>query len=294
MKITVIDFARLGESDERDRLYGTSSEYGFFALENHGIDMNLQRHFAAQMQTYFNQPIAEKLKQERTEKNPFGFYNKELTKIQLDQKEIFDLSLSEPTLWPDQHEFKAVTSAWFEACHSVATQLLAHLFASLELPAPVSAFNQHSSFLRLNYYPKFVKGDDDFEQFGVSHHTDAGALTLLLQEEVASLQFLHEDTWHTVPASRDTLLVNLGDMVQVWSNDQFIAPLHRVLTNSDRNRYSAPYFLNPDYKSVITPLLGEKPRYRAISWQEFRSGRAAGDYADLGEEIQISQYRLEA
>lgn len=289
MKIQSIDFARLGEPAEQKKLYEASAEYGFFALTNHGIDPKLQQQFMEQMQWYFKLPLAEKLANERTEQNPFGFYNKELTKNLLDLKEVFDISLSEDTLWPSNPTFKQVTSAWSERCHNVAMGLLEHLFACLDLAAPTHAFSDHSSFLRLNYYARF-DGTDPGNQFGVSHHTDAGALTLLLQDNIESLQFSHEGAWHTAPASPEYLFVNLGDMLQVWSNDTFQAPLHRVLTNSTSERFSAPYFLNPSYDSRIAPLIGS-PVYRTISWREFRSGRAAGDYADLGEEIQIAHYR---
>ena len=93
-------------------------------------------------------------------------------------------------------------------------------------------------------------------------------------------------------------MINLGDIVQVWSNDRYLAALHRVLANSDTPRYSAPFFFNPAYAANYAPLesvcQNQAPRYRAINWGEFRGLRAAGDYADYGEEVQISHYRTEA
>ena len=65
------------------------------------------------------------------------------------------------------------------------------------------------------------------EQLGVNRHTDAGALTLLYQDDVASLQVLHDGAWVLVEPSAGALVVNLGDMLQVWSNDRYEAPLHR-------------------------------------------------------------------
>ena len=62
--------------------------------------------------------------------------------------------------------------------------------------------------------------------------------------------------------------------------------------------YGAPFFFNPDYDLDYAPVAGvigeDNPAlYRSINWGEFRAGRAAGDYADYGEEIQISHYRLD-
>ena len=87
------------------------------------------------------------------------------------------------------------------------------------------------------------------------------------------------------------MFVNLGDMLQVWSNDHYRSPLHRVIASSDRDRYSAPFFFNPSAGAICRPL-SEPPHYRPIPWSEFRSLRSAGDYADLGEEVQISHYRV--
>jgi isopenicillin N synthase-like dioxygenase len=85
----------------------------------------------------------------------------------------------------------------------------------------------------------------------------------------------------------------------VWSNDRYHAALHRVLANAEHERYSAPYFFNPAPAAFYAPLpnalrAGETPHYRPINWGEFRASRTAGDYADYGEEIQISHYATAA
>ena len=64
-----------------------------------------------------------------------------------------------------------------------------------------------------------------------------------------------------------------------------------MLASREAERYSAPYFFNPAYAADCAPLFSP-PRYRPINWGEFRAGRAAGDYADRGEEIQIAHYRI--
>ena len=126
----------------------------------------------------------------------------------------------------------------------------------------------------------------------MSHHTDAGALTLLQQDGTEGLQFLVGGEWQTAPADPSQLCVNLGDMLQVWTNDRYQAPLHRVLANAEKVRYSAPYFLNPAYSCDCAPLTGDEPLYQTVNWGEFRRRRADGDYADYGDEVQISQYRI--
>ena len=85
--------------------------------------------------------------------------------------------------------------------------------------------------------------------------------------------------------------------MQVWSNDRYQSPLHRVVVTANHERYSAPFFFNPSYDALCAPLpelvqVDGRPRYRPIRWGEFRSLRAAGDYADIGEEVQVEHYRV--
>ena len=87
-------------------------------------------------------------------------------------------------------------------------------------------------------------------------------------------------------------------MMQVWSNDEYLAPEHRVKTQRDLLRCSAPFFYNPSYETTYAPVestISESKHalYRPISWKEFRLGRFAGDYADVGKEIQISHFRYD-
>jgi isopenicillin N synthase-like dioxygenase len=106
-----------------------------------------------------------------------------------------------------------------------------------------------------------------------------------------------EGKWHLVEPRRDALVVNVGDIVQVWSNDRYQAALHRVIADADAERFSVPFFFCPAYSADYAPLpttidRRTPPHYRSINWGEFYEGRAAGDYADHGEEVQISHYRI--
>jgi len=91
-------------------------------------------------------------------------------------------------------------------------------------------------------------------------------------------------------------VVNLGDSLQVWSNDQYKAAVHRVTPMRETDRYSIPFFLNPTFDAVIEPipeLCDGNPQYHPFTWREFGIGRANDNYADLGaEDIQISKYRV--
>lgn len=319
--IPAIDFDKLNRAATRQLLDQACRDWGVFYLDGHVLERELVRRMFAAMHGFFAQPAAVKQAVERTGSNPWGFYDRELTKNVRDWKEIFDVGPNIATdglpgaraQWPDETRSAAIQGfcetlqAYSAACEQVARQVLHAISANLGMPARYldGCFDAaQTSFLRLNHYPPCANpapantpGIPASGHLGIHHHTDSGALTVLLQDGQAGLQVLQGEHWHLVQPRENALLVNIGDIVQVWSNDRYRAPLHRVLANAAVSRYSAPYFYNPSYDTVYAPLPGvcdaaNPPRYRPIHWGEFRAARAAGDYADLGEEVQISRYRI--
>lgn len=283
-------------------------DWGFFYLEGHAIDRALTDAVLTGARTFFSLPTVEKRRIERSQTNTWGFYDKELTKNRRDWKEIFDVGPAEDVgplagstpQWPDDAAFRATMEAFYGAATALGLELLRHVVAPFGRDADrVDAdFREHTSFLRLNYYPKCpdpASADaDDIApdgELGISRHTDSGALTVLLQDDVAALQVHHRGRWTTIEPRRGAFIINVGDVVQVLSNDAYPAPLHRVLASSRDDRLSAAYFLNPGYAMNYEPLV-EPARYRSINWGEFRAARAGGDYADIGQEIQISDFRI--
>jgi len=200
---------------------------------------------------------------------------------------------------PLRLRFEPVIRAYYASCKVLSMRLLSAIALNLGVSGEHLARgfdDAHTSFLRLNYYPKYPLGLRDDRPLGVGEHTDAGALTLLLQDRQPGLEVRRDDRWYLVEPRADALVVNIGDIVQVWSNDRYRAALHRVITNTAADRYSLPFFLNPSWETSYEPLpttvtAHEPAHYRRIHWREFRALRAAGDYADIGEEVQISHYR---
>ena len=286
-------------------------EWGVFLLRGHGVDPATVQHCFAQAATFFAQPTAQKNRVRRSDDNPWGFYDAELTKNTRDWKEIYDVGPQVGAWaprWPAAPaSFQGAITALSDACYRLALQLLDGVAASLgcasgELRdgfAPA-----HTSFLRINHYPLCAQPAATAQldtpasgYLGVNHHTDSGALTVLVQDDQPGLEVWHQDQWVPVPAVPGAVVVNLGDIAQVWSNDRYRAPLHRVRASEAGVRMSAPFFLNPANSYAYAPLAAAtsaSPRYRPIVWREFREQRAAGDYADQGQEIQIDDYRIQA
>lgn len=311
-QVPVIRFDRLYQPEELQRLDDACRNWGFFELTDHGIAPAERASIIDAMIGFFAQPLAVKQQISRNATNPWGFYDRELTKNTPDWKQIFDVGDAEAEgplagcepQWPHEPSgFREIINHHRTYCERIAKRLLQAIGSTLggDDQSISAAFEpSHTSFLRLNYYPVCAKPEAPAGiqvasegHLGINHHTDAGALTVLMQDATDGLQVYKGESWHTISPAADSLIINIGDVFQVWSNDRYPAPLHRVLANTYVERYSAAYFYNPAAIATYAPLSGTgNPRYSPISWGEFRNARAAGDFANSGEEIQISHFRL--
>ncbi len=319
--VPVIDISDLangvGASGNRSigEIASAARTWGFFQVVNHGISEDLIDRAREQMNRFFALPAAIKSEIMRTRENPWGYYNNELTKNQRDKKEVFDYTTdgkdpiySAANQWPGfDPEFRLVMESYRDACEQLSLKLLEAFCHGLNLPPNYlnDSFDPlHTGFIRLNYYPVKdpLRERNDIASLGgadlgVHHHTDAGALTVLLQDEVGGLQVHNNGYWHDIAPVEGAFVINTGDMMQVWSNDIYHAAIHRVLAMNEKDRYSIPFFYNPNAGTQVEPLPSvvtqEDPaHYRKIGWSEYRGQRTDGDYADYGVEVQISHYEI--
>ncbi|CAN1312049.1 1-aminocyclopropane-1-carboxylate oxidase homolog 1 [Linum perenne] len=125
-----------------------------------------------------------------------------------------------------------------------------------------------------HYYPPCPQPE---LALGCVHHTDIDFLTVILQDQVGGLQVLRHNSWIDVPYVPGALVVNIGDMLQLISNDKFISALHRVRAKNAGPRISiATFFGHGSTKSTrlygpIKELVSEKnpPKYKEITIRDF-------------------------
>lgn len=302
-----------------------AERFGFFQIVNHGIPNDQIDRIWHATRSFFALPIEEKRTISRSKRNSRGYYDRELTKNARDQKEVLDIAHvpfpdradDDPTnahvvdginQWPELSGFRDAVIAYLSSCNDLAQWLLAAFCEGLGEHAGHLSENfgvDQTSFVRMNHYPvdDVLSADEAAEvtslgDMALHHHSDAGALTLLLQDDVGGLQVQHGGQWIDVEPTPGALVVNTGDMMQVWSNDRYRAALHRVAPRVRASRMSLPYFFNPSYTTDYAPLAGsigagDIAHYRSINWGQFRQARADGDFADYGAEVQISDFRTE-
>ncbi len=299
--------AKLAEVDRACR------DHGFFLLEGHGLDDLIERTFL-QAERFFSAPSRVKEGIRRSEEQPLGWYDRELTKRYRDCKEVFDYMEPRGPIgmgrnrWPENLPgFRESQDEFFEAFSKLAAETMRLIHSALATPGEAMEAHQGSSLtstVRLNYYPVDdpVPRDErvDLPELGetaLGYHTDPGVLTLLLQDATGGLQaHSTRDGWIDVPPGGGKVVVNLGDSLQVWSNDRYRAAVHRVVPMTQKGRYSIPYFYNPALDSVIQPIPAlddQSPRYRPFTWREFIQARVDDNFSDLGaEDTQAGHFRI--
>lgn len=105
--------------------------------------------------------------------------------------------------------------------------------------------------------------------FGVGPHTDSEYLSLLVQDQVGGLQVQNgEGEWIHAPPIPGTIVVNLGEMIQLLTNGYYLATPHRVMNvSSDTARLSVPMFWNPRLDFKLTPI---DPLPETLEWNRSR------------------------
>lgn len=311
--VPVVDITR-PDRISLDALDLACRDHGFFLLTGHGLDDLIESTWDS-ARAFFDADRSVRLGIMRSEQNPLGYFDRELTKRRRDHKEVFDfIDPRDPHLdainrWPSEPpEFRPAMVEFFEAFSALADMTLGIVHDALRLGDHGRSMMQSSassSTVRLNHYtiddPVPLDERHGLAELGTTalgDHTDPGVLTLLLQDDTGGLQTQTlSGEWIDVPPTPGTVVVNLGDCMQAWTNGRYRAAVHRVLPMTSSRRFSIPLFSNPDREATIEPvpeLCDGSPRYRAFAWREFSAARAYDNFADLGaDDMQVTDYLID-
>ncbi|WP_018411394.1 isopenicillin N synthase family dioxygenase [Methyloversatilis thermotolerans] len=278
-EIPIIDFSpfrhggQAGKQAVAAQIAHACEHIGFFYLKGHDVPEQVLHDTFEQSRAFFHLPVAERQKAAATlawyrgwipmpkqegalDRNSRLF---EQYRIQADFPDVPepDPVFNRPNRWPeDMPAFREACERYYTAMLALGRDLLRAFALGLGLPEDRfdSHFNLPICQLSLLYYIPIPDGSD-IEVSNTVSHTDEGPLTILAQDSIGGLEVKRRDgTWISAPPVPGAYTINIGDMMMWWSNGQFVSNYHRVRNRAGVERFSIPFFLNPDQETVIAPL----------------------------------------
>jgi isopenicillin N synthase-like dioxygenase len=286
-----------GLAEVAAKLREISMTVGFFYLKNHGIPQNLiDRTFAEARRVH---SLA------KSERKRIPWFDGALFKIGYEgirnnehvYKNTAIISNAKPSLyskfvigrevgpqgkatakvWPQNLPgFKETVLAYSNAIEKLGRQFLPLWAHSLKLP--LDYFDRyfatpHVQLALLHYPPQREIGN---RQYGIAPHTDNATMTFLAQGGISGLAIrMPSGHWRLVDVVPGTLVVNTGNSIVQWTNEEYLSTKHRVINTNTVDRYSIPVFFGPSDDTVIEPLPtctspGKPPLYKPITYGELR------------------------
>jgi len=306
---------RLGDPDTVAALRSACIHVGFFYLEDHGIETNFFKRVFEESRKLFALPINEKeaLSDKIMSRGYTAMQEETLdlaTQTEGDTKEGYyigrDIPASDPRYdpaklrgpnqWPSNDvlpEFQSTMEEYLNLLSAIGMQVVQLLAVALGLEETYfdKYFQEPITTLRLLHYEERESNPEE-GIFACGAHSDYGILTLLLTDEHEGLQILHKDEWIDVPPKPNAFVVNLGDMLERWTNGLMKSTQHRVLTSGDSERYSIPFFYDPAFETLVECLdvctdEGNPPRYPPTTAGEHLVNKYHETHADFAPEMKI-------
>ncbi|MEQ1874384.1 MAG: 2OG-Fe(II) oxygenase family protein [Ilumatobacteraceae bacterium] len=274
--IPVID---LSQADVVERFRTAYSEVGFAYLTGHGVSQTLIDGVFSAAHKFHALPLATKMEIELNELHR-GFIpintstdrKSTLANVRKpNQSESFmmmrEAGADDPDVlagaylaganqWPALPGFRDSVVAYERVMVQLAERLVDIIAVVLDDSDRVipRSFERPTTWLRLLHYPAQPSTAPD-DLYGSAPHTDFGFITLLAQDDVGGLQVQSPDgAWIDAPPREGTFVMNVGQMLHQWSNGVLRATPHRVINRSGRERYSVPFFFDPNVATEIAPL----------------------------------------
>ncbi|XP_031129514.1 1-aminocyclopropane-1-carboxylate oxidase-like [Ipomoea triloba] len=256
----IIDLQKLNTAERSatmEKIKDACENWGFFELVNHGIPVELmdtverlnKEHYKKFMEQKFKEMVADKgLDAVQTEISDADWESTFFLK---------HLPVSNISEIPDlEHDFRKAMKEFAVGLENLAENILDLLCENLGL---------EKGYLKKAFYgsegPNFGTKVSNYPPCptpelvkGLRAHTDAGGLILLFQDDkVGGLQLLKDGRWIDVPPMHHSIVINLGDQLEVISNGKYKSVVHRVIAQTDGSRMSVASFYNPGNDAVIYP-----------------------------------------
>lgn len=322
--LPVIDIGPLFGSSLADKkkvaeeIAQAAHEVGFFYITNHPIPQRMIRAVYDQAERFFSLREDDKLHYYIAKsKNHRGYVPRFERGDYADEQgerhyEAFDMALDlrpddpdyhqankllGPNVWPQLPGFRETVYQYYQTVADLAQTMCRAFEIHLRLaPGYFRQFmTKPTSQLRLLHYIE-NKNLPAIKDMNMGAHTDYECFTILHQTK-PGLQVMNSDNqWIEAPPIDGTYVVNIGDMMEAWTNGRFRSTLHRVVNNG-HERYSMPYFQAADFDAVIRPVStlvrnNQPSRYAPIVAGHHLLGQLLRDFGYLKRRYQNGELSL--
>jgi isopenicillin N synthase-like dioxygenase len=307
--VPIIDLTPAREGDEAakqavaEKVGAAARSIGFLVVSGHGVPQAVIDRAEAEGRRLFDLTKAAKLRYRSPDKAIYrGYFAVESGNLastigdaeaKPDHREYFNIGrfdldendpyfstptakrLFHPNIWPDADVpgFKPAFIDYYHEMEKLAALLMELCARALHMPADWFAdkIDKHITNMVVSNYPD---QPEELEpgKLRAGAHTDYGGLTILKTEDKpGGLEVQTGDgRWEQVPIVPGAFIINLGDLMAQWTNDEWVSTMHRVV-NPPRGqgvgsrRQSLVFFHQPNYDAVVEciPTCAEKsaPKY---------------------------------
>lgn len=279
-EVPVIDLS--SRSNILEEVKRSCKEWGAFQVVNHKVPICLMDDMRRIGRSFFEgcNKMEDKLKYSCDSATPAseGYGSRMLVESNdtvLDWRDYFDhhtlpLSRRDPSHWPESPaDYRKVVAEYSDHMKSLAQELLGLISESLGLTCQgieniVGEFYQN---ITISYYPPCPQPE---LTLGLQSHSDMGAITLLIQDDVGGLEVFNNGEWVTVKPMSNAICVILADQTEIITNCECRSAQHRALTNAKRSRLSVATFHDPAKTRQISPAF-QPPIYRPVIYGDYVS-----------------------
>ncbi|KAL2456320.1 Leucoanthocyanidin dioxygenase [Abeliophyllum distichum] len=274
-QLPTIDLEGLDSADKQVRekchaeLIKASKEWGVMHLVKHGISDELINRVKMAGKAFFNQPVEEKEKysNDQASGNVQGYGSKLANNAsgQLEWQDyffhcIFPEEKRDLSIWPKTPtDYIPAINEYAKQLRDLTSKILSVLSLGLgleqeRLEKEVGDMEELLLQLKINYYPKCPQPE---LALGVEAHTDISALTFILHNMVPGLQLFYEGKWVTAKCVPNSIIMHIGDTIEILSNGKYKSILHRGLVNKEKVRISWAVFCEPPKEKILLKPLPE-------------------------------------
>ncbi|CAK7357434.1 unnamed protein product [Dovyalis caffra] len=271
---------------ELEKLHSTCKEWGFFQskrlfiqLVNHGVSSSLMDKLKHEIEEFYNLPLEEKMKYV-VRPDDFQGYGKARLEQKLDWGDRFYMITNpiqhrKPHLFPElPPSLRDTLEFYLQELQRLAMKLLGFIAEALKMDSKEieEMFDDGMQSVRMTYYPPCPQPE---LVIGLRPHSDATGITILNQlNGIDGLQVKKDGVWIPVKFIPDALVVNVGDILEILSNGVYNSVEHRATINSEKERISIAFFVNPKFEAEIGPSTSlispqNPPSFRRIRMEKY-------------------------